>query len=78
MEPHPVSPVSTFIVRFWQEWSASGPHWRGRISHVPSGDSAVFTSLEEMNQLIIGFGAMSEKETRLGDDMSRDADNNEP
>ena len=37
-ESPPVPPVSTFVVRFWQEWSAAGARWRGRVEHVQSGE----------------------------------------
>jgi hypothetical protein len=44
-EPCPVPPVSTFVVRFWREWSAAGPRWRSRVEHVQSGQSATFLGL---------------------------------
>jgi hypothetical protein len=50
-EPSPVPPINTFIVCFWQEWSAAGPRWRGRIEHVQSGESAAFLGLEGMLDL---------------------------
>jgi len=34
------SPVSTFVIRFWCEWSVSGSRWRERIDHVQSGQRA--------------------------------------
>jgi hypothetical protein len=55
-EPFPVPTISTFVVRFWQEWSAAGPRWRGRIEHVPSGKSAAFLHQEVMWEFIQGFG----------------------
>jgi len=30
-ESSPVPPVSTFVVRFWQEWTTAGSRWRGRM-----------------------------------------------
>ncbi|MDT8306772.1 MAG: hypothetical protein RRC07_12620 [Anaerolineae bacterium] len=48
--------MSTFIVRFWQESSASEMRWRGRIEHVQSGESATFLTLEGMLGFLQGFG----------------------
>jgi hypothetical protein len=59
-ESSPVLPTSTFVVRFWQEWSAAGPRWRGRIEHVQSGQSATFLGLEGMLDFIRRFGIMSD------------------
>jgi hypothetical protein len=47
-ESSPVPLVSTFVIRFWQEWSAAGPRWRGRIEHVQSGESVAFLNLDGM------------------------------
>ena len=41
-ESSSVPPVSTFVVRFWQKWSAAAPRWRGGIEHVQSGECATF------------------------------------
>jgi hypothetical protein len=60
----PVPPVSTFVVRFWQEWSAAGPRWRGRIEHVQSGESVAFLNWDGMLDFIRSFGAMSDDESR--------------
>jgi hypothetical protein len=57
----PDSPASTFVVRFWREWSVAGPRWRGQIDHVQSGESARFLDLEEMLDIIQGFGVMARK-----------------
>jgi hypothetical protein len=62
-EPSPVPPVSTFVMRFWREWSAAGPRWRGRIEHVQSGKSAPFLNLDRMLDFIRSFGAMSDDES---------------
>jgi hypothetical protein len=64
MAEPPVPPISTFVVRFWQEWSAAGPRWRGRIEHVQSGQSATFLDLEGMLDFIRRFGAMPDDESR--------------
>lgn len=53
-----VPPTSTFVVRCWQEWSATKPRWRGRIEHVQSGKSAAFLGPDEMLDFVRSFGAM--------------------
>lgn len=55
----PGPPINTFVVRFWREWSVAGPRWRGQIDHVQSGASARFLDLEEMLDVIRGFGVMA-------------------
>jgi len=57
-----VSTVSTFVLRFWQERSATGSRWRGRIEHVLSGDSAAFIDLDEMLEFLRRFGVTVEGE----------------
>jgi hypothetical protein len=59
-----VPPTSTFVVRFWQEWSAAGPRWRGRIEHVQSGESAAFLNWDEMLDFVRSFGAMPDDESQ--------------
>jgi len=59
-----VPPTSTFVVRFWQEWSAAGPRWRGRIEHVQSGECAAFLGLDGMLDFVRSFGAMPDDESR--------------
>jgi len=63
-ESPPVPPISTFVVRFWQDWSAAGPRWRGRIEHVQSGQSATFLDLDGMLDFIRRFGAMPDDESQ--------------
>lgn len=63
-QPSPVPPVSTFVVRFWREWSASGPCWCGRIEHVQSGESATFLDPDGMLDFVRRFGAMADHESR--------------
>ena len=60
--------VSTFVLRFWREWSATGPRWRGQIDHVQSGASVRFLALEEMSDVIQSFGVMTGK-ARQPDDV---------
>jgi len=64
-ESSPLPPISTFVVRFWQEWSATGSRWRGRIEHVQSGESAAFLGLDEMLDFVRRVGVMSSNERRL-------------
>jgi hypothetical protein len=59
-EPPPAPPISTFVVRFWREWSAGRSRWRGRIEHVQSGRHADFESLEGALDFVQGLGVMSE------------------
>ncbi|MBX2997307.1 MAG: hypothetical protein KF893_02260 [Caldilineaceae bacterium] len=45
-----------FIVRIWQEPSASAPpgQWRGSMEHIPSGERFYFVSIEDLNNFILG------------------------
>ncbi len=61
------SSVSTFVLRFWREWSAGRPRWRGQIDHVQSGTSAWFLDLEEMGDILHGFGVMVTTAAQPGD-----------
>jgi hypothetical protein len=54
-------PASTFIVRFWREWSAAGSRWRGRIEHVQSGESAVSLDLQGILDFIQRCGVMPDR-----------------
>ena len=63
MTEPPVPPISTFVVRFWREWSAAGPRWRGRIEHVQSGQSATFLGVEGMLDFVRSLGVMSDDES---------------
>lgn len=63
-ESSPVPPVSTFVVRFWREWSAAGPRWRGHIEHVQSGESAAFLQMDGMLNFVRCIGVMSSNERR--------------
>jgi hypothetical protein len=51
-------PTSTFVLRFWREWSAAEPRWRGQIDHVQSGESARFLDLEEMLAVLERYGVI--------------------
>jgi len=50
--------VSTFVVRFWHEWSAAGTRWRGQIRHVQSDKSASFIDMDDMLDFIRSFRIM--------------------
>jgi hypothetical protein len=40
--------TTTFVVRFWREWTGAEARWRGRIEHVQSGRRMDFLSLNDM------------------------------
>ena len=63
-ESTPRPSVSTFVIRFWREWSAAGSRWRGRIEHVQSGESATFLNLDEMLNFVRRIGVMQGDENR--------------
>ena len=62
-DPSPVPPASTFVVRFWREWSAGEARWRGRIEHVQSGESATFLGLDAMLDFVRRFGVMADEKS---------------
>ena len=55
-----VPPASTFVIRFWHEWSVSGSRWRGRIEHVQSGQRTDFVELQSILEFVRAFGVMAE------------------
>jgi hypothetical protein len=57
-EPPPVSPVSTFVVRLWHEWSVDGSRWRGRIEHLQSGESRAFLDSDGLLSFVHRFAAL--------------------
>ena len=59
-EPSSIPPASTFVVRFWREWSAAGSRWRGRIEHVQSGQRSDFVELEGILEFVRALGAMAD------------------
>ena len=59
-EPSGVPPTSTFVIRFWREWSATTGRWRGRIEHVQSGQRADFVELEGILAFVRDLGVMAE------------------
>jgi hypothetical protein len=60
VEPTGGPPASTFVIRFWREWSATAGRWRGRIEHVQSGQRADFVELEGILAFVRGLGVMAE------------------
>ena len=62
----PDMPVSTFIVRFWHERSASGTAWRGRITHSQSGEGASFLQLRDMLAFMHRLGISPEGGAEAG------------
>jgi len=48
--------TTTFVVRFWHEWSVGKPRWRGRVEHVESGRQAYFLKIEDLVCFLEGFG----------------------
>ncbi len=61
------SPASTFILRFWREWSAAGCRWRGRIEHVQSGESAASPHLQGILDFIQRLGVMADQPEEQGE-----------
>jgi hypothetical protein len=59
-EPSSTQPASTFVIRFWREWSAAGSRWRGRIEHVQSGEAATSLDLQGISDFIQRQGVMVE------------------
>jgi hypothetical protein len=53
-------PTSTFVIRFWHEWSADEGRWRGRIEHVQSGQSANFIDLKAAEDFVRALGVMAD------------------
>jgi hypothetical protein len=48
--------TTTFVVRFWCEWSGAEPRWRGRVEHVESGRQANFLATEDLFGFFQRFG----------------------
>jgi hypothetical protein len=58
-EPSSTPSTSTFVIRFWREWSANADRWRGRIEHLQSGQHADFLDLVDVSAFIQGLGVMT-------------------
>jgi hypothetical protein len=50
------SKATTFVVRFWREWSEGQPRWRGRVEHVESRQQASFLDVEDLVAFFGRFG----------------------
>jgi hypothetical protein len=61
-----VPQVSTFVVRFWREWSATGFRWRGCIEHIQSGQRVNFVELEGITEFVRAYGIMAADELTSG------------
>lgn len=48
--------TTTFVVRFWREWTGTESRWRGRIEHVQSGQRADFLRLDDMLDFLQRMG----------------------
>jgi len=46
------TPTHTFVIRLWQEWSLVTPQWRGRVLHLPSGETAAFQNWQQLATFI--------------------------
>jgi len=57
-------PVSTFVIRFWREWSVAAVRWRGRIEHVQSGQSIIFVDLKNAEDFMRALGVMADDQGR--------------
>lgn len=56
--------MTTFVVRFWREWTGAETRWRGRIEHVQSGRRQDFLYLNDMlgflRQMGVTFGQLTD------------------
>jgi predicted ester cyclase len=52
--------TTTFVLRFWREWTGSEARWRGRIEHVQSGRRSDFLGVGELLGFLEGFGIHKE------------------
>lgn len=59
-EPLSAPSISTFVIRFWREWTAASIRWRGRIDHVQSGQRADFVDPEAIMAFVRALGVMGE------------------
>ena len=54
------SPLSTFVVRFWRDWSAAEPRWCCRVEHMQSSRSATFMHLDGLLDFIRSVGIIAD------------------
>jgi hypothetical protein len=48
--------TTTFVVRFWREWTGTELRWRGRVEHVDSGRQANFLEIDDLLGFFQRFG----------------------
>jgi len=48
--------TTTFVLRFWREWSGEETRWRGRVEHVQSGRRQDFLCLDDMLRFLRQMG----------------------
>ena len=48
--------TTTFVVRFWREWTGAKSRWRGRVEHVQSGQQASFLKIDDLLDFFERFG----------------------
>jgi hypothetical protein len=75
MDERPTKPTTatTFVVRFWREWSAGEPRWRGQIEHVSSGQAANFFGTAGLVAFLWQFGICCDSDPqKLPDDYRLD------
>ena len=58
----PTTLIVTFVLRFWRERTTSEVHWRGRIEHVPSGESVAFIEFDAMLSFLQRFGISAQEQ----------------
>ena len=51
-----ITATTTFIVRFWREWTGSNSRWRGRVEHVQSGQQVSFLKIDDLLGFFERFG----------------------
>ena len=67
-ESRSLHPTSTFVVRFWREWSVVEERWCGQIEHVQSSESLAFMELAVMVNFIHSFGIMPDEARQEGEE----------
>ncbi|NOZ70843.1 MAG: hypothetical protein GXP38_02845 [Chloroflexi bacterium] len=72
----PIPPLSTFIIRFWQEPSATGPCWRGVVQHIQSGEQTAINNSSALLTFIQRWVHMSESNSNNKDSSVEDRSNN--
>ncbi len=54
--PSESATITTFVVRFWREWSGDALRWRGRVEHVQSGQGMSFLDMKGLLDFFGRFG----------------------